>query len=142
MINKKFNSGFTLIELMIAVVVIGILASIAYPSYTEYVRNAKRAEARVALVEILQQQERYMTQNNSYLAFASGATNVPFKTYSGASRDSANYLLSASACSNEKIENCVKITATPQHADASAGSITITSTGEKTCTGEKKSSCW
>ena len=64
--------GFTLIELMITVAIVGILASIAYPSYIESVRKGRRAEARAALTELMQQQERFMTQNNTYRAFASG----------------------------------------------------------------------
>ena len=74
---------------MIVVAVIGILAAIAYPSYTESILKGKRAQARTALAELMQQQERYMTQNNTYLAFTSvqdGTTtpaNVPFKAFSG-----------------------------------------------------------
>ena len=56
---KKINSGFTLVEVMIVVAIVGILASIAYPSYQESVRKGRRAQARTALSELVQQQERY-----------------------------------------------------------------------------------
>ena len=72
--------GFTLVELMIVVAIVAILAAIAYPSYAESVRKGRRAEARAALTELLQQQERFMTQNNTYRAFAAGATGVSFIT--------------------------------------------------------------
>lgn len=53
------TKGFTLVEVMIVVVVIGILASIAYPSYTEYVFKARRADGQAALMEAeLAQQKR------------------------------------------------------------------------------------
>ena len=71
--------GFTLIELMIAVAVIGILASIAYPSYTEYVRKARRATAESALMDIASKQHTYLlsrrtfTNNLSDLRFAAPA---------------------------------------------------------------------
>lgn len=70
--NQKFirryvsMRGFTLIELMIAVVIIGILSAIAYPSYTEYIRKARRAEAKSMLQEIQLVQEKYRANKSTY----------------------------------------------------------------------------
>ena len=64
--------GFTLIELMITVAIIGILAAIAYPSYQDSILKGRRAEGRTALLNLLQQQERYYTQTGSYLSFGLG----------------------------------------------------------------------
>lgn len=58
--------GFTLIELMIVVAIIGILATIAYPNYQEYVRRGQRAEAKSQLMAAAQFMERNFTMNNSY----------------------------------------------------------------------------
>jgi type IV pilus assembly protein PilE len=58
--------GFTLIELMIVVVVIGILAAIALPGYMEYVRKSRRAEAITSLNQIAQAQERWRANNVQY----------------------------------------------------------------------------
>ena len=142
MVKTKYR-GFTLIELMIVVAVVGILAAVAYPSYQEYVRKAKRAEGRTALLELLQQQERYMTQNNSYKAFSDGDATVPFKTFSGDNKASAAYWLGARACSGQTISNCVEVFGKPKHyTDPSITELTITSTGVKNCTGSNTSVCW
>ncbi|HBP5388065.1 TPA: prepilin-type N-terminal cleavage/methylation domain-containing protein, partial [Pseudomonas aeruginosa] len=55
----KSNRGFTLIELMIVVVIIAILAGIAYPSYDEYVKRGNRTEGQALLSEAAATQERY-----------------------------------------------------------------------------------
>lgn len=65
---KNKSQGFTLIEIMIAVAIIGILSAIAYPSYLEYVREGNRAEAKAALLEGAQALERYYSVNGTYLA--------------------------------------------------------------------------
>ena len=60
-------SGFTLIELMIVVAVIGILAAIAYPSYAQYVERARRKDATAVMLEAAQFVERYFTERRTYV---------------------------------------------------------------------------
>ena len=65
--NKlKSQKGFTLIELMIAVAIIGLLASVAYPSYREYVNKSRRVEAKKTLIAAQQWMERFYTENFRY----------------------------------------------------------------------------
>lgn len=66
-LNTSRSSGFTLIELMIAVAIVGILSAIAYPSYQAYVQQARRADAQAALVELAQFMERHYTSKGGYL---------------------------------------------------------------------------
>lgn len=63
---RKGQIGFTIIELMIAVVIIGILAAIAYPNYADYVRRSRRADAQAALMQLRLAQEKFRANNTTY----------------------------------------------------------------------------
>jgi type IV pilus assembly protein PilE len=70
--------GFTLIELMLGIVVIGVLLAVAYPSFTDQVRKSRRADAIAALTSLQQAQERWRSNNMAYAAFnTAGAGNTP-----------------------------------------------------------------
>lgn len=79
MTRQSKNSGFTLIELMIVVVIIGVLVSIAYPSYQKHMISTRRTDAQSALLQIASQQERFFTECNYY------ATTLPGTRACGAS---------------------------------------------------------
>lgn len=64
--RKNNQSGFTLIELMIVVAIIGILTTIAYPSYTQYVISANRASAQAEMMDIANRQQQFLLTNRSY----------------------------------------------------------------------------
>jgi type IV pilus assembly protein PilE len=152
--ERQVSRGFTLIEMVTVVAVIGILAAIAYPSYMDSILKGRRAQARTALLDLMQQQERYMTQRNVYMQFTNiGGTTVPanasstFKVFSGDNNSSTAYWLSADLCSGTpSISECVKVIATPIANDAAVASLSLTSTGVKDCTGTAKSAnfklCW
>ena len=77
---RRRARGFSLIELLIAVAIIGILVRVAYPAYMQSVRKSHRAEAKTALLDLAQRQERYMSTANVYsqtatdLGYPSGTT--------------------------------------------------------------------
>ena len=84
---SKRSRGFTLIEMMIVVAIVGILAAIAYPSYQEYVRRGNRAEARATMMDMMQMQERFFSSNNAYQVVNAPPAAPPagWKNWSGSS---------------------------------------------------------
>lgn len=140
--------GFTLIELMIVVAIVAILAAVGYPSYQDSIVKTKRAEGRAALMEIMQQQERFYTQNNAYFPFDSTTADNKFKWYSGDGATGSSYEIKAAACTGDDIANCVMLTAMPGTAkvnagykDPKCGDLTLTSTGVKAASGTA-TNCW
>ncbi len=64
--RSEKKSGFTLIEVLIVVAILGILMSIAVPAYSEYIRRAHRAAAQQFLLDVAQRQEQYLLDNRQY----------------------------------------------------------------------------
>ena len=66
MFYRKSNNGFTLVELMITVAILGVLAAVAIPAYSNYINRAKQADAIIGLKAAQMAQEQYFSENNAY----------------------------------------------------------------------------
>ncbi|HRF83007.1 MAG: prepilin-type N-terminal cleavage/methylation domain-containing protein [Xanthomonadales bacterium] len=129
-------TGFTLIELMIAVAIIAILASIALPAYQEQIRKSRRAQAKADLVEYAQLAERYFTVNNTYVGFTLPTSQSPREA--GAT---ARYNLPAPTTTATTFT--LTANATGAQASDRCGDLSITNTGQKGETGSASlEECW
>ena len=144
------NFGFTLLELLIAVAVIGILVSIAYPSYLGQVRTARRADAQATLAGFSVAMERYYTEQapSTYInatASASGAgPGAPIATLypSEAPLDSATKYYDLTI--NSASASAYDLRAAPKNAQVgdNCGTLTLTATGQKGITGGATGVTW
>lgn len=124
--------GFTLVELLVVVAIVGIIAAVALPSYQESVKQTRRSDAIGELLQLMQVQERYFINNGTY---TTDFTDIGFGSATATSENSL-YTISASAC-NGGITRCVLLTATPDSTKSMSGdgNITFNSRGEKDATG-------
>ena len=131
--------GFSLIELMIAVAIVAILVSIAYPAYDDSVRKSRRGQAKADMVELAQRAERWHSINNTYVGF--WASVPASQKVSPSTGGTAAYNLT-----EEEAANTFTITATPQGGqtkDTRCGTLTVNQAGTKTKSGTGSlSDCW
>ena len=146
----------TLIELMIVVVIVGIMAAVAFPAFQRYVNRAKRTEAKTLLLEVAARQERFYFDNNRY---AANATDLGYANDTQASNQDAhcppggdrvcsaerNYALVlpmvAGTTGDLATSYLLSVTPLAPHSDADCGNMTLDSTGTQG-SGTGDEICW
>lgn len=138
---KHKTAGFTLIELMVVVAIVGILAAVAYPSYTESVNKGRRAECKSAILQTANRLERFFTTNNTY---SSDFTLIGGNSFSGNDvASSACTLTVAAENATDGLARGFSITGTPRRADVRCGNLTYNHRGEKGLSGTQSVAyCW
>jgi len=140
--------GFTLIELMITVAIIGILAAVAFPAYNQSVRKSRRTDAKAALLDLAQREERYYSTANTYstsapqLGYGPGSA-LPMNVLSGSK---AYYQLAVdvpTSAPNTFTATATPVSGTPQAQDTQCGTYTLKQTGAQTISGTGAvGDCW
>jgi type IV pilus assembly protein PilE len=135
------SSGFTLVELIVVVVIVGLLAAVAIPNYTRYMRKAARAQAKSVMLDTAQRQERYYTNNGTYVAVGTGSGASNWQNYAGSNYASRKYDVTTIAGalgtgSTTDLTSGFTIIGDPanQWSDPECGTLRLDSTGQRTST--------
>ncbi|MGV7210146.1 type IV pilin protein [Oxalobacteraceae bacterium A2-2] len=143
--------AYTLVELLVVLAVIILLALQVMPYFKQQMIRTRRSEAHAALLRLMQQQERYRTRSNTYIAFSADATDADAKLFpwwSGNTPKTSAYEMEGTLCDGAPIADCVRILAKPgtsrvddSFSDGECQELSLTSSGERHSTGPGQR-CW
>ena len=126
------KTGLTLIELLLVMVIIAIIGTIAYPTYRNHAVRVRSSDAKVKLLEVMQEQRKFYTNNNTYTTDLIGDLHYSDAGSGAVATDQNLYMITASQCGTESLTQCVNLTATPQNAQTGSITFTYNSRNQKT----------
>jgi type IV pilus assembly protein PilE len=147
-IRRSDAAGFTLVEMLIVVMILGVIAAVGYPSYVEYVTRSHRQAARAALYQVADRQEQFFTDNKRYadtlseLNYAADTIGVDREgQWTSDSADDRTYVVTL----DDTSATTYTVQAAPQlvqaERDTDCGTLGLTHTGERSQAGDGDR-CW
>lgn len=139
---RQAAHGFTLIEVMVVAVVLGLLTAIALPLYQETTRKSRRAEAMRELMELALRQERFHAQHSAYTDEIAGAAGLNWRSHFTTNE---RYRLAASSCADEDdLDHCYVLEAEPvgDQSEDKCGRLSIAANGARGASGAIGDACW
>lgn len=130
--KPRNQAGFTLVELMIAVAIVGILSMIAYPSYQSYLLKGNRASAQAFLLNVAQRQQQYFLDNRTY---APDLATLLATTPTVPNDVSPYYVITATTSAGPPPGFLIKATPQGRQNSNNEPELTINQSGAKTPTG-------
>jgi len=131
------EAGVTLIELLTVICIIGILAAFSYPMFAEQAAKVRRAQARALMYEVLQHEEKFFTENNTYTV---DVTQLGYANPLETTESTHGVTLAVGPTGN--LTTSVSITGTAIVADAKCATLTLTSANGQSGTGSQPAVCW
>jgi type IV pilus assembly protein PilE len=137
---RAASRGFTLIELMITVAIVAILAAVALPSYSQYMRKARRGDAQSFMSEVVARQQHFLLDRRAYSASITDAPASGGLGMTIPANVSTYYTVTLPAVGNSPPTFSVQAAPIGSQTSDTCGTLTINQAGQKTATGT--GSCW